>query len=112
MNEIARQACTECAEEALRDPQTLHHSLVEQLPVGVFRKDAEGRYVLVNAEFCRLYGRDASQFLGKTPLDIAGHDCRLGISVGIALGDGDSSADALLLAADRAMYQQKKSVRG
>jgi diguanylate cyclase (GGDEF)-like protein len=48
----------------------------------------------------------------RDTLDIAGHDCRLGISVGIALGDGDSSADALLLAADRAMYQQKKSVRG
>ena len=51
----------------------LYHSLFEQLPVGVFRKDAEGRYILVNAEFCRLYGRDASQFLGKTPLEIAGN---------------------------------------
>jgi len=39
----------------------------------VFRKDAEGRYILVNAEFCRLYGREASQFLGKTPLEIAGN---------------------------------------
>jgi PAS domain S-box-containing protein len=39
----------------------------------VFRKDAKGRYILVNAEFCRLYGRDASQFLGKTPLEIAGN---------------------------------------
>jgi len=51
----------------------LYHSLFEQLPVGVFRKDAEGRYILVNAEFCRLYGREASQFLGKTPLEIAGN---------------------------------------
>lgn len=51
----------------------LYHSLFEQLPVGVFRKDAKGRYILVNAEFCRLYGRDASQFLGKTPLEIAGN---------------------------------------
>ena len=51
----------------------LYHSLFEQLSVGVFRKDAEGRYILVNAEFCRLYGRDASQFLGKTPLEIAGN---------------------------------------
>jgi PAS domain S-box-containing protein len=51
----------------------LYHSLFEQLSVGVFRKDAVGRYVLVNAEFCRLYRRDASQFLGKTPLEIAGN---------------------------------------
>ena len=36
------------AEEALRESRALYYSLVEQLPVGVFRKDREGRYVLVN----------------------------------------------------------------
>jgi PAS domain S-box-containing protein len=72
MNQIVRQHGNDCDEETLRESQMLYHSLIEQLPVGVFRKDAEGRYILVNAEFCRLYGRDASQFLGKTPLEIAG----------------------------------------
>jgi len=46
-------------EEILRESQAVYHSLVEQLPVGVFRKDAAGRYILVNAEFCRLYGKKA-----------------------------------------------------
>ena len=38
-------------EEALRESQALYFSLVEQLPVGVFRKDTAGRYVLVNPGF-------------------------------------------------------------
>src|ERR1022692_1065391 len=58
-------------EEALRDSQALYHSLVEQLPVGIFRKDKEGRFVFVNSWFCRLKGVTAGQFLGKTPEEIA-----------------------------------------
>jgi PAS domain S-box-containing protein len=59
------------AEEALRESQALYHSLVEQLSVGVFRKDRPGRYVLVNPEFCRLKGMKAEDFLGKTPREVA-----------------------------------------
>ena len=59
------------AEEALRESQALYHSLVEQLPVGVFRKDPAGRYVLVNPWFCRLKGMKAEEFLGKTPEEVA-----------------------------------------
>jgi len=55
------------AEAALRESQALYHSLVEQLPVGVFRKDKEGRYVLVNPWFCKLKEVGPDQFLGKTP---------------------------------------------
>ena len=69
-NEIAMP---DCAEETLRESQTLHHSLIQQLPVGIFRKDAAGRYVLVNAEFCRLQGQPAEYFLGRTPREIASH---------------------------------------
>ena len=68
MKEIAMR---DCAGEALRASEALHHSAVQQLPVGVFRKDAAGRYVLVNTEFCRLHGRDTNQFLGRTPQEIA-----------------------------------------
>ena len=60
------------AEVALRESQALYHSLVEQLPVGVFRKDAAGRYVLVNPWFLRLKGLKAEDFLGKTPEEVAG----------------------------------------
>ncbi len=59
------------AEEALRESQALYYSLAEQLPVGVFRKDREGRYVLVNPFFCRLKGMKAEEFLGKTPREVA-----------------------------------------
>jgi PAS domain S-box-containing protein len=56
--------------EALPEKLTLHHSLVEQLPVGLFRKNAEGRYTLINPYFCRLHGRNADQMLGRTPSEV------------------------------------------
>ncbi|HEV2435914.1 MAG TPA: ATP-binding protein [Verrucomicrobiae bacterium] len=59
------------AEAALRESQALYHSLVEQMPAGVFRKDAEGRYVFVNSWFCRLKGVKAELFLGKKPEEVA-----------------------------------------
>lgn len=58
------------AEAALRESQALYHSLVEHLPVGVFRKDREGRFVFVNSWFCRLKGVDATEFLNKTPREV------------------------------------------
>ncbi|MDD2923961.1 GGDEF domain-containing protein [Rhodoferax sp.] len=47
----------------------------------------------------------------KEPFKVAGTSCQLGVSIGIALGNGDSTPDALLLAADQAMYQAKKAGR-
>jgi PAS domain S-box-containing protein len=57
-------------EAALVESQALYHSLVEQLPVGVFRKDAEGRYVFVNSYFCRLKKISREQYLGKFPREL------------------------------------------
>jgi len=59
------------AEAALRESQTLYHSLVTQLPVGIFRKDQQGRFVLVNPGFCQLKGMNAEEFLGKTPVEVS-----------------------------------------
>ncbi|HLX72129.1 MAG TPA: ATP-binding protein [Verrucomicrobiae bacterium] len=59
------------AENALRESQALYHSLVEQLPAGVFRKNAEGRYVLVNSWLCELHGLSSEEMLGKTPLEVS-----------------------------------------
>jgi PAS domain S-box-containing protein len=57
--------------EALQESQALNHSLLEQLPMGIFRKDRTGRYVLVNSEFCRTKGMKVEEFLGKTPAEVA-----------------------------------------
>ena len=62
------------AKKTLGDSQALDRSLVEQLPAGIFRKDADGRYVLVNSWFCRFHGKRPAQLLGRLPVDIAHHD--------------------------------------
>jgi PAS domain S-box-containing protein len=53
------------AEAALRESQGLYLSLVEQLPVGVFRKDKAGRYVFVNPAYCKIKGLSADRFIGR-----------------------------------------------
>ncbi len=62
------------AEEALHESQALYHSLVEQLPAGVFRKDAEGRFVFTNLWFCRLKNLTTEQMLGKTAQELAAYE--------------------------------------
>ena len=58
-------------EDALKEAQALYHSLVDQMPAGVFRKDAEGRFVFVNAWYCQIKGMTPEQILGKTPRELA-----------------------------------------
>ncbi|KLN56420.1 PAS domain-containing protein [Variovorax paradoxus] len=50
--------------------------IVEQLPVGIFRKDAEGRFTFVNARFCQLKDMPAERILGRTPAEIASDEAR------------------------------------
>jgi PAS domain S-box-containing protein len=73
------------AEEALRESQALYYSLMEQLPVGVFRKDPAGRYVLVNPWFCRLKGMKAEEFLGKLPEEVAASEAAKQDPTGLAV---------------------------
>ena len=56
------------AEKALRESEALYSSLVEQLPIGVYRKDAESRYVFVNSRFCQLQGRTMDEIVGQDPI--------------------------------------------
>jgi len=46
------------------------------------------------------------------PFEVQHTHCRLGVSVGIALGDGHSTAKELMLQADHAMYRAKDAGRG
>ena len=58
-------------EDALKEAQALYHSLVDQMPAGVFRKNAEGRFVFVNSWYCQIKGMTPEQILGKTPRELA-----------------------------------------
>ncbi len=85
-------------EVALQESQALYHSLVEQLPAGVFRKDKEGRYVFVNPWFCRLKGVKAELFLGKKPEEVA--------TIELAAGGINPSQIKLLAAQGTDHHQQ------
>jgi len=56
--------------EELRQSQALYYSLVEHLPMLVYRKDQKGRFVFVNSQFCQFHGKTEDQILGKTALDV------------------------------------------
>ena len=58
------------AEKSLLESQTLYHTFIEQLPVAVFRKDKEGRYTLVNSQYCKLKGLNKEDILGKKPSEV------------------------------------------
>ncbi len=48
----------------------------------------------------------------QQPFVVRDQSCKLGTSIGIAIGEGGCLPDKLLIAADRAMYQAKESGRG
>src|SRR5215469_1378412 len=57
------------AEQALRDSEALYHSLVENLPMNVFRKDPQGRFTFANRLFCETLGVASERVIGKTDFD-------------------------------------------
>jgi PAS domain S-box-containing protein len=67
---VRRQLAGKRAEEALRNQKALYHSLVEVLPLAVFRKDLEGRFTFANQRLCEMVGRPLAQLLGQTDFDI------------------------------------------
>jgi two-component system, cell cycle sensor histidine kinase and response regulator CckA len=59
------------AEKALLESQSLYRSFIDQLPCAAFRKDREGRFVMVNPRFCEIKGSKPEDFLGKTAMEVA-----------------------------------------
>ncbi len=57
-------------EDKLRQSQLIYQSLVDHLPVGVFRKDLNGRYEFVNQAFCDAVGYDAKQIRRRGDRDL------------------------------------------
>jgi len=58
------------AEEALRNSMALYHSLVQNLPQNIFRKDLEGRFTFANGQFCSTIGRRLEDVLGRNDYDL------------------------------------------
>ncbi len=57
------------AEEALRNNETLLHTLVQTIPDLVWLKDRDGVYLACNPVFERLYGAKEADIVGKTDYD-------------------------------------------
>lgn len=83
------------AKQALRASEAHYQSLVESLPLSVFRKDAEYRLVFGNKRFCETIGIPLEQFRGKTDFDLFPvqfaakfrHDDEQILSAGITIED-------------------------
>ncbi|MEW6307138.1 MAG: PAS domain S-box protein [Verrucomicrobiota bacterium] len=53
----------------LRESQALYHSLVDNLPVFIYRKDREGRYTFANRLFCERKDQPLEEIIGKSDFD-------------------------------------------
>ena len=62
------------AEQALRETEAVYKSLIESLPLNVFRKDLAGRFVDANQRFCDTLGRPLRAILGKNDADFFPHE--------------------------------------
>jgi PAS domain S-box-containing protein len=54
----------------LEESQSRLQTLLENSPTGIYLKDAEGRYLLLNREYARILGADAADVLGKTDMQL------------------------------------------
>ena len=58
------------AEQALRESEAVYLSLVESLPLAVFRKDREFRLIFANKRFCDTLNKPLEEFRGKTDFEL------------------------------------------
>ena len=65
--ELAEHVRTEAS---LRESEALSCSLINTLPVGIYRKDAQGRFTFANTYFCQALGKSPAEIQGKTDLDL------------------------------------------
>src|SRR5205807_307398 len=57
------------AKQALQEKEAVYKSLIESLPLNVFRKDLKGRFVDGNQRFCDTIGKPLGQIVGKSDAD-------------------------------------------
>src|SRR5687767_9028642 len=69
--QLRRQtAAREKTEQALRESKALYQSLLEGLPLNLFRKDLEGHVVMANRRYCETLESSLEDLLGKTDHDL------------------------------------------
>jgi sigma-B regulation protein RsbU (phosphoserine phosphatase) len=56
--------------DALQRSESLYHSLVETMPQGVFRRDAQGRFTFANQHYCKYHNIKLEEIIGKTDYDL------------------------------------------
>ncbi len=56
--------------DQVRNSEVLYHSLVEELPQNVFRKDLRERFIFANTRFCQTVGRSWTELEGCTDFDL------------------------------------------
>jgi two-component system sensor histidine kinase/response regulator len=55
---------------ALTTSEVFLQSLVENLPVAIYRKDIEGRFIFANKRFCDFKNKTSDEILGQTNFDL------------------------------------------
>jgi PAS domain S-box-containing protein len=57
-------------EQQLLEAEAAHRSMVESLPLNLFRKDLQGKFVEVNKRFGNIIGIPPDELIGKTDFDL------------------------------------------
>ncbi|SEJ66922.1 PAS domain S-box-containing protein [Sphingomonas sp. OV641] len=60
------------AEERLRASEALLAGFMKNAPVGMYLKDAEGRYLMLNPEMAKVFGRPIDEVIGRTAAELFG----------------------------------------
>ena len=58
------------AEKALLESQMLFRSLLESLPLNVYSKDVQGRFIFANRCYCETHGKTREEIVGKTDAEL------------------------------------------
>jgi PAS domain S-box-containing protein len=57
-------------QKALRASEAFYHSLVENLPQNIYRKDKDGRVTFGNGRYCKTLGKTLAELAGKSDFDL------------------------------------------
>jgi PAS domain S-box-containing protein len=60
------------SEERLRESEALLAAFMKHAPIGMYLKDADGRYLLVNPEMAKVFGRPTEEVIGSSAKELFG----------------------------------------